>query len=271
MGAGGTEPIQQTPDWAYAQAPSKRRAWPWLVAFGIVAVLAIGAWFLGEWVAKDLVTKTIQDQVTSRLALPDDHEVDVEVTGVVIPQLIRGRLDEVSIASEDVPIGPATADVSLVATGVPIRGGGSMGGATAVVHLDQEQLRALMATVDGFPADTLGLEQPDVTMSTALSLFGISFPIGVGLAPSAVEGDLVLSPSALQLGSADISADDLRDRFGGLADVVLRDWTLCVAQYLPAAVTLTGVAVEGSELEASFDISGGVLNDPAQQAMGTCE
>ena len=43
---------------------------------------------------------------------------------------------------------------------------------------------------------------------------------------------------------AEITADSLRQQFGRLANVVLRDWTVCLAQYIPAGLTLTTVTVE---------------------------
>lgn len=87
MASGDTQPTLPIPgEWAYAQPPTPRRrpVWPWLVAFGVVLALAIAAWFVGEAIAKDLVTKTIRDQVVTQLALPADQEVTVEVSGFVI-------------------------------------------------------------------------------------------------------------------------------------------------------------------------------------------
>jgi hypothetical protein len=253
-----------------APPPRRRRVWPWIVALVIVVGLAIVAWFAGEAIAHNLVVKTIRDQVISQLALPADQDVQVEVASPVIPQLISGTLSEVSISSDDFPLGEFTGDVTVTATDVSIRGD-DLGAATGTVTLNEEQLRALMSTVDGFPADTLGLAAPNVTMSTELSLFGVSVPVGVALTPSAVEGDLVLSPDELQLAGASITADDLRDRFGELSDLVLRDWTVCVAQYIPAGVTLTDVAVDGQTLVADFDVDGAIVSDPALRENGTCQ
>jgi hypothetical protein len=273
MTTADAQPTQPIPDaWVVADAPPprRRRVWPWIVALAIVVGLAIVAWFAGEAIAHNLVVKTIRDQVISQLALPADQDVQVEIASPVIPQLIAGSLSEVSISSEDFPLGEFTGDVAVTATDVSIRGG-DMGAATGSVTLDEQQLRALMSTVDGFPADTLGLAAPNVTMSTELSLFGVSFPVGVALTPSAVAGDLVLTPDELQLAGASITADDLRDRFGGLSDLVLRDWTVCVAQYIPAGVTLTDVAVDGQTLVADFDVDGAIVSDPALRENGTCQ
>ncbi|GAA1946943.1 DUF2993 domain-containing protein [Microbacterium deminutum] len=273
MTTADAQPTQPIPDaWAVttAPAPRRRRAWPWIVAIVIVVGLAIVAWFAGEAIARNLVVKTIRDQVITQLALPAGQDVRVDVPGPILPQLIGGTLGEVTIASDDVPIGSFAGDVVVTAHDVPIRGG-DMAGATARVTLDEQQLRELMATVDGFPAGSVGLAAPNVTMSTQISLFGVGFPVTVALTPSAVQGDLLLTPATLQLAGASISADELRQRFGQLSDAVLRDWTVCVAQYIPSGITLTDVAVQRATLVADFDIDGGIVSDPALQANGTCK
>ena len=274
MTARDTQPTQPIPDqWVVAAEPARRRrrAWPWLVAFAIVVGLAVVAWFAGEAIAKDNVTKTIREQVVTQLSLPADQEMQVDVDSPVIPQLITGTLSEVTITSEDVPMESFVGDVTVHAEDIPIRGGGEMGSGTATVVLTEEQVRTLMATVDGFPVESLGLEAPDVTMSTELSVFGVSIPVAAALTPSAVGGDLVLTPASLQLAGAEIGAEDLRDRFGRLSETVLRDWTVCIAQYIPAGLTLTAVSVDGEQVVADFDIDGAIISDPSLQENGTCQ
>ena len=269
-----TQPTQPIPDqWVVAAEPPRRRrrAWPWLVAFAIVVGLAVVAWFAGEAIAKDIVTKTIREQVVTQLSLPADQEMQVDVASPVIPQLITGTLSEVTITSEDVPMESFVGDVTVHAEDIPIRGGGEMGSGTATVVLTEEQVRTLMATVDGFPVESLGLEAPDITMSTELSVFGVSIPVAAALTPSAVGGDLVLTPASLQLAGAEIDAQDLRDRFGRLSETVLRDWTVCIAQYIPAGLTLTAVSVDGEQVVAEFDIDGAIISDPSLQENGTCQ
>lgn len=267
MSTGDAQPTLTVPD---AARRERRPAWPWIVVVVIVAGLAVAAWFAAEWVARAVVENTIRSQAVSTLALPEDQEVEVAVAGAVIPQLIKGTLDHVTVASLDVPVGPTAGDVKVTAEGIAIRGDPVADAASATVALDEAQLQALMATVDGFPAESLGLSDPDVTMSTELQFLGLAFPLGVALTPSAVEGDLVLSPASLQLGDADITAAELRDRFGRLADAVLRDWTVCVAEYIPAGAVLGAVAVDGPLLVADFEIDGGIAADPTLQENGTC-
>lgn len=270
MTAGETKPTLPL-RWETTEQPRRRRrAWPWIVAFLIVIVLAVVAWFAAEAIARDLVTKTVKTEIANRLALPADHEIDVEVPGMVLPQLIGGTLDQITVTSQDVPVGSFEGDVTVTATDVPVRGETTMGDATATVALDEEQLRALLSTVQGFPSETVGLADPDVTMQTELQFFGIEFPIGVALTPSVADGDILLTPSSFELAGAQIDAQALSDRFGSLADIVVRDWTVCLAQYIPAGVTLTDVHVDGAVLVADADIDGAIATDPALQENGTC-
>ena len=52
---------------------------------------------------------------------------------------------------------------------------------------------------------------------------------------------------------------------------MLRDWTICIAQYIPAGATLTGIEVTGDEVVADLDIDGAIVTDPALQELGVCE
>lgn len=274
MSAGDAQATAPLPNWsADARAPRRRRRmWPWLVAFGVVIALTAVAVVVGEQVARDVVATTVREQVVTRLDLPADQEVAVDVAGPsVLLQLATGSLGEVRIASDDVAFGPLSGDVVVTAQDVPVWGGGDISGATAEVTLDETQVRALLATIDGFPADTVGLGQSDVTVSTELSLFGAPVPIVVTLTPSAADGGIVLTPVSLEVAGAQLSADDIRARFGGIADGVVKDWPVCVAQYLPSAVTVTGAAVEGGRAVLTADIDGALFTDAAApQQYGIC-
>ena len=253
------------------QPRRRRRVWPWIVTLVIVFGLLGAAAFGAESLARGAVTGGIRTLIVSQLGLPADQAVDVEVAGIVIPQLISGTLDDVTVASDDVSFGELSGDVRVNITDMPIRADAAAGPGTAVVRLDETQLRALLSTVDGFPADAAGIAAPDVTVSSELNLFGVGIPVGIALLPAASEGGaLTLAPSSFTAAGAEITADGLRQQFGGLADTVLRTWDVCVAQYLPAALTLTSVDVEGAEVVAGFDIDGAVVVDSTLRQNGTC-
>jgi hypothetical protein len=271
MSAGDTQPTEPLPDWAYSAPPAKRRrVWPWIVAAVVLVAIAIGVWIAGEALARSIVERVIREQVASAIALPPDQTIDVDVPGPVLPQVIGGTIDQVGLRADDVTIGDLTGDVRVSLQGVPVSGGDIAGG-TATVVVDEAQLTALLDAVQDFPVESLGLDAPDVTVSTELSLFGLAVPLGVSLTPSAADdGSLVLTPSSLQLAGADISAEDLRRQFGLLTNAVVRDYTVCIQQYIPAGLALSDARVEGQTLVAEFAIDGAIVSDPALQENGTC-
>jgi hypothetical protein len=249
---------------------TRKRIWPWLAGIAGVVVLAVVAWFAGEWIATQIVTSTVRQQVIDQLALPANQQIDVAVEGAVLPQLIVGTIEDITVTSQDVTLGAFTGDVSVHATGVPTRGSGDIQKATATVSMDEAQLQGLLSTVKGFPADSVGLADPDVTMSKTFTVFGASIPVGVGLTPSAKNGLLVLSPDYVKIAGAQLSAADVEQRFGTAADAVVRDWPVCIAQYLPAGMKLSDVSVTGAHLVAHFDIDGAIIHDTSLQQKGTC-
>lgn len=247
-----------------------KKPWIWLASVVGVVVLAVGAWFAGEWVATQIVTSTVREKVIETLALPADQQIDVTLEGAVLPQLIGGTIDGITVSSQDVSIGEFTGDVSVHATGVPVRGDADIQHATATVAMNETELRSLLSTIDGFPAESVGLAAPDVTATTSANVFGVSIPLALGLLPSANAGQLVLTPDYIKAAGLTLTAAQAQERFGKLADVVTQPHSVCIAQYLPAGMHLTDVAVTGNELVAHFAIDGAIAHDKALQEKGTC-
>lgn len=252
-----------------ATAP-RRRTVRWVAVLVVVVVLLAGAVVAAEFIARSVVTSTVRSLVVKNVGLPDDQNVDVSVSGLVLPQLLGGRLDEVAVSSNDVTLGPITGDVRVDLRGVPVSGDAAADGGVASVRLDQDHLKTLLAEVPDLPASTVTMAAPDVNLETSLSLFGIAIPVGVGVTPGAAQGDLTLTPSSFQVGGNAIDADTLRGQFGGVADSLLKTTSLCIADRLPRGLTLTSATVQGQDLVATFDVAGGILNDPALQSDGAC-
>jgi len=251
-------------------ARPRRRTGRWIAVLLILVVLLAGLAVAAEFIARSVVAGTVRTLVVQQVGLPADQEVDVDVAGVVLPQLLAGRLDDVAVASDDVALGPLTGDVRVTLQGVPIRGDAAASGGTASVRLDEQQLRTLLSTLEDFPADTVEVVDPDLEFATELSVFGVAIPVGVSLAPGAAEGDVTLTPTAFRLAGTEIDAETLRGQVGGLADEVVRTRSLCIADQLPAGLTLTSLTVDGADVVAGFDIDGGVVVDPALQQNGSC-
>lgn len=248
----------------------RRRTGRWIAVIVVVLLLLVGAVVAAEFIARSVVTSTVRSLVVSNVGLPDDQDVDVTVAGLVLPQVIAGRLDEVAVSSDDVTLGPITGDVRVDLRGVPVSAGSAADGGVASVRLDPDQLRALLGQLPDLPAGTASVAAPDVTFETSLSLFGIAIPVGVAVTPGAADGDLTLTPSSFQVAGNELDADTLRGQFGGVADPILQTRSLCIADRLPAGLSLTTATVQGQDLVATFDVAGGIVNDPALQENGSC-
>lgn len=236
----------------------------------IIIVLLAAALVAAEFIARSVVTGTVRSLVVEKVGLPAGHPVDVTVDGVVLPQIIVGRLDEVAVSSDDVALGPLTGDVRVRLADVPVAGDAAASDGDASVRLDQSQLRELLAQLDGFPAETVTVAEPNLDLSTELSVLGVAIPVGVSVTPGASDGDLTLTPTSFRLGGNEIDADTLRGQFGGIADSAVRTRSLCIADQLPAALTLSSLSVQGQDVIAGFGVNGGILVDPALQQNGTC-
>ncbi|MGC0367911.1 DUF2993 domain-containing protein [Microbacterium sp. SLBN-111] len=248
----------------------RRRTGRTVAIIAIIVVLIAGLLVAAEAIARSAVGNTVRSLVVKQVGLPADQQVDVQVPGLVLPQLLTGRLDQVAVSAPDVSLGPLTGDVRVDLQGVPVAGNAPAAGGSASVRLDPDQLRALLSQIPNFPSDTVGTAAPDLTLSTQFSVFGIPIPVGISVTPGAADGDLTLTPTSFELGGNRVDADTLRGQLGGAADAALQTWNLCIADRLPAGLTLSAVSVQGQDVVATLDIDGRILSDPALQQNGTC-
>lgn len=263
------------PGWtiASAEAPERprRRVWPWIVgAAALLVVILVGGVLAIETVVRTAVQGGIADRVRSELGLPPDHPVDVSIPGLLTPQLVAGSLGELQIASDAVELEQLTVDATVTLRDVSVSEPYTMSGGTAVVELDESQLAELAGAAAQIEILELALAEPAVVVSTELALFGIGVPISLSLIPSADGGELLLRADTLQLSGLTVSAEQVQAQFGAIAEPLLREWPVCVAQYLPAGAVLSAAAVTGDDFVLTFDIRGDLLSDPTLQQNGTC-
>ncbi len=92
----------------------------------------------------------------------------------------------------------------------------------------------------------------------------------MGIEPSADEGKIVFTPTSIRLGDDNYTAEQLRETFGGFADQLLRQQSFCVAENLPAALTIVDVDVVAKDLVVKIDGDGAALGGTDLSTPGTC-
>ncbi len=254
-------------------APRPRRRRGAIIALVVLVVLAglgIAGWFAGEAWARQAVVTAVQEQTREALGLPDDHAVDVETATPVLPQLIGGSLDELTISSADVPLGSVVGDITAHATDVTVRGEPAAGSATARVTLSAETAQQLIASSTGMTVLAVELASPDVIVGLDPDYFLSGVDVAITLRPSAADGQLVLSPEAFDVGGWSMPAETVRREFGDFAESMLGPRTVCVAATLPKALTLTDVTVRGDGIDVDVDIDPRVVEDASLREKGSC-
>ncbi|MGB4137076.1 MAG: LmeA family phospholipid-binding protein, partial [Microbacterium sp.] len=210
----------------------------------------------------------VRGVVIDSMGLPADQQIDVEASGLLLPQVVAGRLDELRLSSEDVAIGGLSGAVRVDATGVPLRGG-EIASANGTVTLDREQFAALVDKA-GLPIEKVELDAPDVTVAGSIPVFGMSVPLALRVTPGADAGELLLTPVSVSIAGADVDLGDLAGRLGPLGSGLAQTQRICIADRLPAGITLTGLKVAGDRVIADVAVDGRIAVDGDLLQNGTC-
>ncbi|WP_309129595.1 LmeA family phospholipid-binding protein [Microbacterium sp.] len=245
---------------------ARRARWPWvlLILAVVLATLVVAA----ELVARAVVPGVVRSVVIDQLDLPSDQQMHVEASGLLLPQLAVGRLDELHLTSDRVTIGGVTGSADVTATGVPLQGG-ALDRAHGTVAIEADQFLALVEPSD-LPVEGIEFQEPDVTVSGTVEVFGLALPLGLTVTPGADGGELLLTPVSASVAGELLDLQELSDRFGGLGRELVETRRICIADQLPAGITLTGLRIEGTRAVADIAADGRIAVDPALLENGTC-
>ena len=253
---------------AVAAAPAKRRRkrWPWvlLIVVVVLALLAVAA----ELVVRSILPGVVRSLVIDQLDLPADQELDVEADGILVPQLIGGTLDTLHLSTDSVTLQGITGAVDVTATGVPLRGG-DLRSASGTIRIDESQFTTLLEGTE-LPIETVTLESPNATVAGSVTVLGIAIPISLTVTPGVAEGDLELTPVGLTIGGLEVDADQVGSSLGSLGGRLTETQRICIADQLPAGITLTGLEIEGSDAVIDVDVDGAIATDQTLLEKGVC-
>ncbi|WP_309067252.1 DUF2993 domain-containing protein [Microbacterium sp.] len=262
------EPVTAPMPIPQREAPRRRRGRGG-VALVVVLVLVIGLAVAAEFVARAVVRDQVRERIVNELSLPADHPVDVGLEGVVLLQLAAGTLDRIRVSSDDVAVGDMAVDADVELTRVPVRDGAAAGPGTGQLRIDAaglEQLLAQSALPQVLTGASVALAEPDVVLSNEFTVLGSQVPIELAVTPGAADGAVTLSPTRATLGGVELALDQLAAVVGMSPEAT----TVCIANRVPAGISLTDVSVVGDQLVAEAAIAEGTLSDPALQELGSC-
>ncbi|WP_300266129.1 LmeA family phospholipid-binding protein [Microbacterium sp.] len=240
--------------------------WPWVVLVVVVVVIALAV--AAELLARSILPPAVRAAVIEKLDLPADQQLDVATEGILLPQLLGGRLDELHLSSESVTIGGVTGAAEVEATGISLSGR-TFSEVHGTVRIDPDQFTDWV-TASALPVDDVAFDAPHVTASGRIPVLGATIPVALTVTPDADAGDLLLTPVELTISGVTLNADEIVDRFGPAAAALAQPQRICIADRLPAGVVVTGVAVEGSHAVIDVSVDGAIAEDEALRREGTC-
>jgi len=236
-----------------AAVPRRRhRKWPWVLLI-LLVLLVLGVVFAGDAIARPIAQEVVAQKMASALGVqPGDVRVTFASTPLPI-QLLDGRVDSVDATARDVALGPITADTTVHAEGVPLDQSAATTALSVQVSIDEDHLDEVAKAFGGGYVTSVALKAPDVVAAGGVSVLGVTVPLGVSLTPGAVDGRLAFTPTAVQVAGQTLTIAQLRQspQLRGFADTLAQRQTLCIADHLPKAVTVTSVKVVGSTLVAT--------------------
>jgi hypothetical protein len=265
------EPVQPEP--VPVEAPPKRKRRGWIIALIVVAaviVLGIVAFVVAEALAKDYARGYVRDRIVEVLNLPDDAEVDVDLGGgSIILQALTGRVDTVDVDVPEVALGELTGAVRFHAEGVPLDEAAPVDVLRIDFAVGADDLTALGQATDE-NAPTFEFAEGEVLLNSEFAVFGATIPLSVTLEPSAAEGDLVLTPTSITLGSETFESGDDDSFFGQILSGLFQPQQLCIAASVPQALVLTEASIDEPELVLTFTGDGAAFGGPELSTPGTC-
>ncbi|TFD48915.1 DUF2993 domain-containing protein [Cryobacterium frigoriphilum] len=265
------EPAAADPTPEPAREPRRKRGrgrTGGLIIFGVLLLMLVGAFFLVDAGARSFAQGEAEKQISESLPASVTGDVTVDIGGVsVIAQFIAGSFDQIELTAPDLVADGVPASVHVVARDVPTNTAKYIGNVEATLDFDQAALNSLIQSAGTAAGTELTLGDGDATYGGTLSLAGFEVGYTATATPSAAGDSLVFTPTSAEvtsdLGSADVS---------GVVDLVLgqQPIAVCVAQYLPQGVTMTGVDVTPERARITLESSTLTLTAQSLTTLGSC-
>lgn len=237
-----------TADAPAANKPKARTAL--LTVLGILALLVGGGFALDNW-ARQAVANFAAQKIEQLLSLDSDQPVTVDIGGAsVIAQVLTGRLDEVSAGVDNVTIGDLTGGVHLDAQGIPVNLSDPASSLTQPIDkveiqfsVTSDSLQKIGRFVSLGAVNDVHLVDNDIYVGSNVSLLGVPLSVGMGVEPFAEDGTVGFTPQYVQFNGTQTSAADFQAKHPTLGPVLFAPRSVCIARWLPQALTVDAVAV----------------------------
>ena len=252
--------------------PRKRLKKRTVVATVLASVgVVLGAlWGVDTW-ARQQVADYVTEKVQEVLSLDSDEPVTVEIAGVsVIAQVLTGSLEQVDVGVDDVTIGEFTGGVELRAEGIPVDLSRPVDRVQIEFTVNEKSIQKIAHVLSATAIDEVELVEPEIQFASEFKVFGFRIDVGVGIEPFAEDGEIGFTPTTITLNGVSTSAEALKNKYGSVASSLLQTRSICVARWLPVALTVDDVAVRDDDLVITIGADKAIFDDASLRQLGSC-
>jgi hypothetical protein len=257
-------PASPGPGDAPARRPRRVRALLWtLAALAAVAVLLVVADVAVRAYAEQRVASEIEKKLPSNIS----GDVHAHIGGVsVLQQYLSGTFEKVELDAPTLTVDGAPISATVVATGVPADFSRPVADATGTLSISQASLNTLV-TIPGATGDfTLG--DGVIGYDGSIDLLGLPVGYSVTAKPEAAGDTVLLHPDKASLSTGSGADVNLTRLLQALTD--RGPFPVCAAQYLPAGVEVSDIAVTPGHATVTLTASDFVLGEKFLQSKGSC-
>jgi hypothetical protein len=234
------------------------------VVLGVVVLLVVLV-VVAEFVLRGVVDRMIAQQVDQALPAGTTGQVHAHAEGIILPQLVRGKLDDVEISSKKITVQgiPLAADVT--AHDVPIDGRGSTGAVSGTVTLAGGSVKDLAKFSPLF--GEMSLRKGGVALAGTTSILGydIDYSAKGSVAAQSDGKGVTVTPTSVAITNNEFGLNV--DQIPGVTDTPVN---ICTAQFLPEALRIRSLDITAKAATVRVSAAALPLSEKALKTTGTC-
>lgn len=256
------------------EVPRKRhRGRNALVVIVVIVLVLVAAFFVGDYFAKKYATNYVRDQIASSLGLPSTAPVTVDLgSGSILLQAATGRINDVNVTVDPIVLDGLAGSATLTAHGVPLNQTTPVTSLDVKVYVPTSTIATAISRVPALASlkPTVKLSGKHVAVTGTIYIFGFPQGIGATLTPKVTAGVPGFSIDTASFDGATVTSAVLDKYLPGLTGLLESGTSLCIANQLPKAFTLTSIAIHGQSIVSTFTGNGVELNAASLSQKGTC-
>lgn len=252
---------------APARSPRRRRRGLWaMVWISVSLVVLVVLFFIADGVARAYAEGRVKAEIEQNLPDFVSGDVTVKIGGTsVIAQYLTGSFDQVELDAPKLTVQGIPLSASVVASGVPIDLTKPVSDLAGTITISQSSINSLLRLPGATGDVTLG--EGTLQYDGTTTVLGLPIGYKVTVEPTADGQSILLRPTKAEVtaggGNLDLS------RLLGTV-VGSKPLSVCVAQYLPAGVTVDDVTVNPAEATIHLTAHDLVLSQSTLATKGSC-